>query len=74
MISLSEARKSGRVEQFVEQEATRSIGPIDRAEFDGAVDRVIKERQPKDRTSRYSSADGSTGKKTRRDTDQGASR
>jgi hypothetical protein len=72
-LSLSEAVVAGRLPDFIVQEEARGIGPIDRAEFDGAVSKLIKERQSGDRTSRSSSAGNSSGKRTRRDTDQDAS-
>ena len=73
MISLSEALKADRLEEFIVQELGRGIGPIDRAEFDGAVSKIIKAPRPEDRTSRSSSDGNSSGKKTRRDSGQDAS-
>jgi hypothetical protein len=74
MLSLSEAIKKGQLDQFVAEQEAAGLGPIDRAEFDGAVSRVIKARQSVDRTSRSASAGNSTGTKTRRDTGPDASR
>ena len=65
MLSLAEAVKTGRLPEFIAQEGANKDerrGPIDRAEFDGVVAKVIKEQRSKDRTSRSSSAGGSTGK------------
>jgi hypothetical protein len=72
-LSLSEAIESGRLSDFIVQEEARGIGPIDHAEFDGAVAKVIRAPQSEDRTSRSADGGNSSGKKTRRDTDQGAS-
>jgi hypothetical protein len=69
-LSLSRARRRGQLDSFIAQEEARGIGPIDRAEFDGAVAKVIKARRSEGRTSHSSSGDGSSGKRTRRDTDQ----
>ena len=73
MLSLSEAIKDGRIDEFIAQEEMRGTGPIDRAEFDRAVAEIIKAQQSKDQTSRFASGDGSTGKKIRRGSDQDAS-
>jgi hypothetical protein len=70
-LPLAKALETNRISEFVAQEEARGIGPIDRADFDGAVTKVVKERQPEDRTSRSSSDGNSSGKRTHRDTDQG---
>ena len=36
-LSLAEAIQTGRISHFSDQEQARGVGPIDRAEFDGAV-------------------------------------
>jgi hypothetical protein len=64
-LPLAKALETNRISEFVAQEEARGIGPIDRADFEGAVNKVVKERPPKDRTSRSASGDGSTGKRTR---------
>jgi hypothetical protein len=66
-ISLSEAIKSGRLSDFIAQEEARGVGPINRGEFDALAAALIKAPQSEDQTSRPASPDGSTGKKTRRD-------
>jgi hypothetical protein len=63
-LSLSRSLKEGRLSEFVLQEEGRGIGPIDRAEFDGAV-YAITGPLPKDRTSRSASGGNSSGKRTR---------
>jgi hypothetical protein len=72
-VSLSDAIKSGNLDAFIVQEHSRGIGPIDRAEFDGAVAKVIKEPRLADQTSHSASGGNSSGKRTRRGTDQDAS-
>lgn len=72
MLTLADAIKSGRLQEFAAQEEARGMGPIDRAEFDGTVKKVIAPRS-KDRTSRSSSGDGLSGKRTRQGSDQDTS-
>lgn len=73
-LSLANAIKSGRIEDFIAQEEGRGIGPIDRAKFDALAAALIKETQSEDQTSRSASGDGSSGKKTRRGSGPCASR
>jgi hypothetical protein len=73
MLSLSAAIKKGQLDQFVAEQEAAGLGPIDRAEFDGAVSRVVKAQQSVGRTSRSASGGNSTGKRTRRDTGPNAS-
>jgi hypothetical protein len=72
-LPLAKALETNRISEFVAQEEARGIGPIDRADFDGAVERVIKAQRSEGRTSRSASGGNSSGKKTRRDTGQDAS-
>ena len=72
MLTLVEAVKSGRLVDFVAQEESRGVGPIDRVEFDRAVAKMIKATRLADRTSRSASGGNSSGMKTRPDSDQGA--
>jgi hypothetical protein len=65
--------RSGGLEEFINQEESRGIGPIDRAEFDCAVAKVIKAKRLEGRTSRSADGGNLNGTKTRRGTDQGAS-
>lgn len=65
MLTLSQAIKDGRLQEFIAQEEARGIGPIGRAELDRSIAVLIKARQSEDQTSRFASGDGSTGKKTR---------
>lgn len=73
MLTLLEAKKSGRLKEFIAEQEAAGIGPIDRAEFDIAVGELIKARQSQDQTSRSASHGNSSGKKTRPNTDQGVS-
>jgi hypothetical protein len=73
-ITLSEAISGGRLPEFIAQEEARGIGPIDRAEFDGAVSKVLKERRSEDRTSHSASGGNSSEKRTRRGSGPDASR
>ena len=59
MLTLYEANKSGRLEEFIAQEEARGIGPIDRCDFDAALAKVVKAPRSEDRTSRSASRDGS---------------
>jgi hypothetical protein len=61
MMSLSEAVKAGKLDEFVLQEEMRGIGPIDCVVKNGAFSRMIKGRRSEDRTSRLPSDDGSIG-------------
>ncbi len=71
-LSLKEALDSGLLAEFVAQQEARGIGPIDRAEFDVLTATLVKAPQSADQTSRSSSGGGSTGKRTRRGSGQGA--
>jgi hypothetical protein len=70
MLTLSEALKTGRLQDFIAQEEARGIGPIDRAELDAVAAALIKAPQSEDQTLHSPSADGLTGKRTRRDSGQ----
>jgi hypothetical protein len=74
MLSLTEAVKSNRLQEFIEQEEARGIGPIDRADFDFALGKVIKAPRSKNRTSRSASPDDSSETETPQDSDPCTSR
>jgi hypothetical protein len=61
-LSLRQAIQSGQLDAFVKQEEARGIGPANRAEVDAALERLIKQRQSEDQTSRSPSRDGSREK------------
>jgi hypothetical protein len=74
VLTLAEAIKSDRLDEFIaQQEERKVIGPIDRSAFDGAVAKIVKAPSPEDQTSRFSSVGSSTGTRTRRDSGQDAS-
>lgn len=73
-LSLSAALKAGKLADFIAQEESRGVGPIDRAEFDALAAALIKAPQSEDQTSRSASGDGSSGKKTRQGSGPCASR
>ena len=73
VLTLSEARKLGRLQEFIAQEEARGIGPIDRTEFGALAAALVKAPRSEDQTSRSSSGDGSTGKKTHQGNGQGVS-
>ena len=64
MLTLSKAIKDKRLQEFIAQEEARGIGQVDRAAFDVLTATLIKAPLSEGQTSRSSSADGLTGKKT----------
>lgn len=52
MLSLAEALKTGRLQEFIAQEEARGIGPIERAAFGSLLEKGVKAPQSKDQTSR----------------------
>jgi hypothetical protein len=74
MLTLAEAIKDGRLQDFIAQEEARGAGPVDQAAFDALAATLIKAPQSKGRTSRSASGDGLSGKKTRRGSGPCASR
>lgn len=74
MLTLRDAVKAGRIADFIVQEKSRGIGPIDRKELDRRIASLIKSKQPKDQTSHSASRDDSTGKRTRQGSGQRTSR
>jgi hypothetical protein len=66
MISLAEAVKTGRLDEFIAQEEARGIGSIERAQLDRTLAAMLKAPRSEDQTSRSPLSDGSTGKRTRR--------
>lgn len=61
-LTLSEAIKTKRLQEFIAQEEARGVQPADLKKFDKLAARLIKEKPPKGRTSRSPSRAGSTGK------------
>ncbi len=62
MLSLSKARKEGKLQEFIAQEEARGVGPISEAEFDATASVVIRTPQSADQTSDSPRRDGSRGK------------
>lgn len=59
MLSLTDALKMHRMEEFIAQEEARGIPAADRRELDRTLVFVIKPHQSEDQTSRLPCADGS---------------
>lgn len=74
MLSLREAIESNKLAEFISQEEARGVGPINRAQLDRAIAKIVKAPQSKCRTSRSPSHDGSSGKKIPRGNGSRASR
>jgi hypothetical protein len=68
-MTLTQAIRTGRLAEFIAQEEKRGIGAVDRAELDRVIHILatipIKPTRSTDRTSRFPSAGGLTGKRTR---------
>jgi hypothetical protein len=62
MLTLSEAIKTERLQEFIAQEEKRGIGPVERKKLDATIKLVATQPQPKDRTLRSTSRGGSRGK------------
>jgi hypothetical protein len=62
MLTLKEAIKADRLDEFIRQQEAAGIGPVDERRFYAAARKVIKPAKQSDRTSRSASRDGSTGK------------
>lgn len=62
LLSLSEALRTNRLEEFIRQEETRGIGPVSEAAFDDTASAVIRTPPQDDQTSGSPRSDGSRGK------------
>ncbi len=62
MLTLSEALKIGRLQEFIVQEEARGVPPVSGSDLDRALELIIKPSQSEDRTSRSPSGDGWTEK------------
>jgi hypothetical protein len=67
VLSLSEAKKSDRLEEFIAEQEAAGIGPIEIDAFRTLVAALIKAPPPGDQTSRSAYVGNSSGKKARRD-------
>ncbi len=61
-ISLSNSIKTNKLEDFICQEESRGIGPIELNELETGLIKVIKAPQSEDQASHSPSGDGLTGK------------
>jgi hypothetical protein len=61
-ITLSQAIREDRLEEFIKEQEAAGIGPVDERYFFQAASRVIKPAKSADRTSRSASRGGSTEK------------
>ena len=61
-LTLVEALKADRLDEFVAQAEAEGIGPTNVADFDEAVRRLATQPQSEGRTSRSASRGGSSGK------------
>lgn len=62
MLTLSEAIKTRKIQEFIAQEEARGVAPADLKEFQNLADRLIKDTPQEDRTSRSRVRGGSSGK------------
>lgn len=62
MLSLAEAQKTGRLEEFIAQAEAQGIGSASQEMFNAIVGQAVKERPPSDQTSRSRGSGGSRGK------------
>jgi hypothetical protein len=60
-ITLAEALKTGKLNEFVDQAEANGVGPISRSDFDEILGKVTAPR-PEDQTSRSPARGGSRGK------------
>ena len=61
-LTLSDAQKEGRLDDFARQEEARGIGRTDRDRFDKTLSVLIKSPPAEGQTSRSASRGGSNGK------------
>ena len=62
IVSLKKANSNKLLDEFILQETTRGMGPINLAQFAKDVEVVIKAPRPQDQTLGSHVPDGSTGK------------
>jgi hypothetical protein len=62
MLSLGDAIKSGRLQEFIAQAEASDLGPVSEAEFDRTASTLIKTPLSDDQTSGSSQTDGSPEK------------
>jgi hypothetical protein len=62
MLTLSEAIKTRKIQEFIAQEEARGVAPIDLKEFQDLAARLIKDTPQANQTSRSPGRGGSSGK------------
>lgn len=62
MLSLSEALKTKRLQDFIAQEEARGVPPADLLEVQSLIDEMITAKPQEDQTSHSPERDGSSGK------------
>ena len=62
MLTLAEARKTGRLSEFIAQEQSKGIPGVATIDFDGLAKLLIKSQTQQDQTSGSCVRGGSTGK------------
>jgi hypothetical protein len=60
-LTLTEAIKTGQIETFVLQQEAAGVAPVDISDFDLHLEKIIKQPQLVDQTSRLPYDDGLTG-------------
>ena len=73
-LSLTEARKTGRLAEFIAEQEARSIGSANKRHFDALIVEAATVQTPLDQTSGSHARGDSTGKKIPLDTVACASR
>ena len=65
MLTLAEARKTGRLSEFIAQEQSRGVPSVDASDFESLASIVVKAQKQQDQTSGSPVRGGSSGKKIR---------
>ena len=63
ILSLADAKKRGKIQEFVAQQESRCVGPIAVKAFDAIVKEAAMQPQSQDQTSGSRARGGSSGKK-----------
>ncbi len=64
-LTLTDAIKTGKLQEFVDEQEKRGVGPLEISKFDEAIQKIVKPQPPERQTSRSQGGDGSRGKRTR---------
>jgi hypothetical protein len=59
MLTLAEAKKTGRLQEFISQEEARGVGAVSKADFDRLIGAAVKSPQATGQTSRSVCRDSS---------------